>query len=469
MEGIDFTTLPDLVGYLRRDLVGFGPRETLERLQEALGPNIVVKYELTRDASASADIKKSPAGKYSHADGCALSRVLLSTHKKTQTRSELFRRLNGLVLQYPDWKVLSISSPILSYDFGAEGAFKNIDKYDVYPIIDGTVVTLYWYGESWRLSSSNGYDVTDMRWLGAKTYMEALLELTAHYPTFSLDRLVRTCCYTVGFRHNDFHPMQYDGPKLWFIQSCNTLLLNSLSVANIDMSKLRGQSAASVDAILNAASVRPVFTVNVNDDIGLPIQAPIQFPDGMTSEKKAEMLYRHNENALIEFTKSLSGDFVVSPHYGYFLRPRDDNLCDIMYESKLLALIKRALYNFPKKRMPGESELTPDNRLEYAKLRAYLSNVIKYPFITLFPQYSQDYVRYDTLFNRIADRIVQIIRRPTDRKNNDPRIEILAQKFAAHIKDKQISVLSEDGHSIILDFLRDKRYLELYFTILVVN
>jgi hypothetical protein len=502
MEAPDIKNLSDLIGFLRSKLNNVSARETLERLQNILGDEVTIRYEIVASkvntvntvstvstgntvntvstvSTGNTVSKDSKHSKYSHTEGKIISRILLSTFRRGKKLStELYRQLNGLVFQLPGWKLLSVAAPILNFNFKMNEMVQNLSSYDIYPVIDGTVVTLYWYesqhtpnGGSWRLSSTNGYDVTDMRWLGARTYMEALLELTNQYPTFSLDRLNRSCSYTIGFRHPEFQPMKYDGARIWFIQSCNTSMVNNLSVANIDISKMIGQSAGNMKSLLSGATIRPVLMINTREDIGLPIQAPIQFPEDMTDEKIFSTLRLHNENALTEFSKSLSGDFVTSPHYGYFLRPKvnDPELCDIMFESTLLHLIKNALYNFPKKRGVGESDLTPENRMEYAKLRAYLSNTIKYPFITLFPQFQIDYTRYDALFNKIAERIMQIIRKPTDRKSNDPRIELIAQKFAGHIKEKQINVLNSEGMLIILDFLRDRRYLELYFSVLVVG
>ncbi len=482
MEALEIKDLSDLIGYLRNKLNNSGPQETLEQLQSLLGADVTIKYEVTagdRNAAARSTTNDRPAGtknrsKFAHVEGKILSRILLSAHRRSEkVTMELYRHLNGLVLQYPGWKVLSVSSPILNFNFKMNTMVKNLSSYDVYPVIDGTVVTLYWYDVkgAWRLSSANGYDVSDMRWLGSRTYMEALLELTSQYPAFSLDNLNRSCSYTVGFRHPEFQPMKYDGPKIWFVQSCNTSLVNNLSVAKVDIATLIGQNALTINTLLSKVDTKPVLQVNTREDIGLPIQLPIQFPADMTEEKIFGTLRSHNENALIEFSKSLSGDFVMAPHYGYFLRPKTPSaeLCDIIFESTLLHLIKNALYNFPKKRNVGESDLTPENRIEYAKLRAYLSNTIKYPFITLFPQFTNDYARLDVLFNKIADRIAQIIKKPADKPNADPRIELIAQKFASHIKEKQINVLGAEGMSIILDFLRDKRYLELYFSVLVVG
>lgn len=462
-EPIDFADLAELIGYLRSKLTGLPPKDTLCRLQDILGDGVTLRYEVINVASNTASGTNTVKTRFSHVEGNKLSRVLLSTHKKTANLSEeLYRQLNGIVLQYPTWKVLSVPSPIFNHRFSLKEVAKNIDKYEIYPIIDGTVVTLYWYENSWRLSTTNGYDVTNMRWLSNKTYMEAIKDLVKYYPTFSFERLNPACSYTIGFRHHDFQPLRSDQQKIWFIQSCNTSLLNNLVVTNVTVSKIVSQSTSAINDI----TVKPMLIINTKDDIGIPVQVPLQFAD---RTHLLATLQKHNEDALVEFSKSLDGDFVVSPHYGYFLRPKGAGLSDIIMESTLLNLIRKSLYNFPKKRNQGESELTYENRLEYAKLRAYLSGTVKYPFITLFPQFKEDYERFDIIFRRIADRIIQILRRPGDKKNNDQRIEIVAQRFAATIKDSQINVNGQDGLSIVMDLLADKRHLEFYFTFIIVG
>ena len=120
----------------------------------------------------------------------------------------------------------------------ADGIIRTGD-YDVIQVSDGTVVTLYSWthperGLVWCLASTNGYNVSRLKWMGDSTY-----GLLAEYPTFSaaaalglshgllcadnvrLDfkHLDRGRCYTIGFRHPNFHPMTADPSGVWNIQT----------------------------------------------------------------------------------------------------------------------------------------------------------------------------------------------------------------------------------------------------------
>ena len=116
--------------------------------------------------------------------------------------------------------------------------------YNVVQVIDGTVVTIYsWIhpkkGLVWCLASANGFDVSHLKWGGDETYAEVLSELLAKSPTFlaatglrlrrgllcvddvrlDFQTLERGRCYTIGFRHPNFHPMVADPLGVWNIQS----------------------------------------------------------------------------------------------------------------------------------------------------------------------------------------------------------------------------------------------------------
>ena len=118
--------------------------------------------------------------------------------------------------------------------------------YDIIQVSDGTVVTLYnWThpakGPIWCLATGNGYDVSHLKWMGGKTYAEIVNDLLAECPGFPAaaglgfkreflcegdTRLVfkyldRGRCYTIGFRHPNFHPMTTDPPGFWNIQTAD--------------------------------------------------------------------------------------------------------------------------------------------------------------------------------------------------------------------------------------------------------
>lgn len=469
MEPASFKTLPELVGHLRTKLSNVSPQEALDGLQEAVGPEVTIKYELIVDPNAGpAQPTKTKKSKFANVAGKKMSRILLSSSKlRADLSTELYRQLNGIVLHYPSWKVLSVPSPMFNIKPKDTELTANLDDYDIYTVTDGTVVTLYYMDAisnhgapnqtgSWRLSSANGFDVTDYRWTASITYFEAIMEIAKKYPQFSLARLNKNCSYTIGFRHHSFHPMKADPEKLWFIQSCNLDILNNLLVTTMSTSQFLDGNVP--------AKTQPVLVINSTDDIGIPVQRPLIF-NATDSKSVMKIMHETNENALSVFVQGTKGDFVNEPHYGFFLRPKTHraDLCDIMYESKILHLIRKTMYNFPKKRLAGEVEFTNTNRIDYAVLRAYLGVNTKYPFITLFPQYEPYYNRYTDMFNKIASRVVQLIKSRTEKPRADNVIDELSVHFADHIKESGVNVSNPEGVNIILSFLQDKRYLELYF------
>ena len=109
--------------------------------------------------------------------------------------------------------------------------------YNVIQVIDGTVVTIYSWthpkkGLVWCLASANVIDVSHLKWGGDETYAEVLFELLAKSQVFlaatglrlkrgllcvddvrlDFQTLERGRCYTIGFRHPNFHPMVADPP-----------------------------------------------------------------------------------------------------------------------------------------------------------------------------------------------------------------------------------------------------------------
>ena len=125
----------------------------------------------------------------------------------------------------------------------ADGVIRT-GHYNVIQVFDGTAVTIYRWtqpkkGLVWCLASANCFDVSHLKWGGDETYAEVLFELLAKSPTFlastglrlrrgllcvddvglDFQTLDRGRCYTIGFRHPNFHPMAADPPGVWNIQS----------------------------------------------------------------------------------------------------------------------------------------------------------------------------------------------------------------------------------------------------------
>ena len=433
--------LTQLCERLRADTKGLTNEQAFDTLKTLLGDGIRFRYELVNEnadenadahndthADTQADTHDEILGesadktRFGHLNSRKISRVVLTTVKSPTTdySRELVRQCNGVVLQFPEWKVLSVPSPGFNLRYRVNDVKKNLSQYKVYEIKDGSTITLYWYEptNTWCMSSANGFDVSEYQWLGKSTYADAFNQVAKLYPDFSFDRLDKTRSYTVGFRHPDFHPLATDQSKIWLIQAHDLETLQPTEVA-----------------------------------IGIPHQTTLDAIDW-------DQMMEKNKLAM---TKYMTPEQRI--HYGYVLRGDCGELSNIILESELLKSIRQMVYDLPKHRIPNAAPITPYTRIEYIALRAYLS-ATRFTFINLFPQFAAMHKRYDEMCKRLADRIISTIRKRLSFKILTPADRLVAG-YADHISKSGVDVLKADGESIVLDFLRDKSNLDLLYSCMI--
>lgn len=427
--------------------------DAFNTLQDLVGEDIRVRCEIV-DSNGEDKTSDGKRGRFAHLNDLKVARVLLTSNRlKSDFGRQLVRECNGVVLEYPSWNVLSVPAMMFNPRFRITDVINNMDSYSIYEIKDGTTVTLYYYNSKWCLSSTNGFDVSDYQWMGASTYIQALQSVAKLYPDFSFDKLDTKYAYTVGFRHSEFHPLLSDPAKLWLIQACNLTELNTNSV---------------------------MVPENVN--IGIPAQTATVVPG-----TKGRALFKHmqdrNTNAMGRYLNSIRDvSSVPDIHYGYVLRSNSltGATCansNIILESDLLKQIRFLMYNLPKRKFSEAVPVTAANRLEYTILRAYLSCSTKYVFLNLFPQFGEQYRKYDILFTKLSNRIIAALRNRNTRESitatktpkdaMNARIDKLAFALVKHIEDcSRINAMDAQGPNIVLDFIMDRKHLDLYYTCL---
>lgn len=451
--------LAELVTLLRSNTSAMTTEEAFNYLQDLVGNNIRIRYEVTESTKVDEKSKDKSSGRFSHLNNNVQRVLLTSDRLHAEFHRELSRECNGVVLEYPSWKVLSIPSPMFNPKYRINDIIKHLDKYSIYEINDGTTVTLYWYGGKWCLSSTNGFDVSDYKWMGQFTYKDAIGVVAKQYPEFSFEKLSKDHCYTIGFRHNEFHPLLTDPAKMWLIQV-------------VDLVKI------------NAAV--PALSTLQNTDIGLPLQTKAVLPNLSYSELMRWMQNRNRE-ALNKYLNSVrEGGAICDIHYGYVLRCSTESLgsgsvasanCNIILESELLKQIRYNMYNLPKRKYTEAVLITSENRLEYTILRAFLNCSAKHLFITLFPQYVNYYHKYDAIFTKLSNRIVSALRNKNNRdmvfksyKARDTLNSKIDKVAAVQInnieKSGKVNVMDPVGVNIVMDFIMDKKYLDLYYNCL---
>lgn len=317
---------------------------------------------------------------------CEKNKIKLSTEKIDDTR--LGRLIfsgnigyNGIVVDSDTWKILVM--PPKKYIRNIDGKTE-LSKFDyVIKIMNGTIVTLYYYDNEWSISTAHGYDVSHITWLSKKSFAQLILEALLANPDFanksglanelveehlSFKMLDTKFYYTIGFRHEDIHPshneMKHPGKFAWFIGS------------NCDDSK------------------NPIQL--------LPMQ----------------------ESCDVGRAKTVNDLWKTSPSdYGYMLYGKSK---PILLESELMKKLKKYIYNIPKR-----IGLNDSNRLQFVQIRAFLNDSWRDDFIRLFPQFKLRFENYQRICRSIIVSVVNLI---TDKKVSDRYYEI-AQIIYKKMKD----------------------------------
>lgn len=338
--------------------------------------------------------------------------------------SQINAECNGLILELDTKKPLVIP-PIQFVTTIPDTNQINVDLsnnvYDIYSIEDGTTISLYYWNapnlkissiqddasetkqqlneeeniidkdyNPWRIATSNGIDVSDVKWT-QKTYRDILHEVFA---AKNIDRtafyasLDKTCCYTLGFRHPEFHPFRNntDLYKLWSIQSVHreTYKRNYESFGGLTPQMPLEQYAG----IANIKILYRTLSSAFNDYVA------------ESHDKQAPTYSAKTANAEND---SNSGKNIC---FGYILRPHDPDsqFRPILLESSLLRKIKSMHYA---RDISREAHTMGYDRIKYIILRSYVSQAA-YDFIQLFPQYEKQYAELDEIVQKLSKQLLLI-------------------------------------------------------------
>ena len=410
-----------------------------------------------------------------------IGRVMLSKRRYLSNFGyELTFSANGLILDSDTWNV--IVSPVKAFNpvINKKSIITNFSDYKLYKMRDGTTVNLYYYGGSWCISTLNGYDVGEYRWMGSKTYMEALADafynlsrgaVGYEVPNMEVvfNKLNKTNCYSLGFRHPDFHPFTADGAGVWMIRSYN---LETREEESMDDLGFPQQIEITAESIVPRKTYpgkndedyhRRVFDEIVNMNFG-----------ALNTFRKSNSNARKNKNTIAD-------SFGIN--YGFILRAPFDKCgyqSNIALESHLYGEIRRFIYNQPYIASAEKEGVTFENRLEYSVLRAYLDFTHKQSFITLFPQFDANFKICRTLVDDVVDKVMKLARfgntgntnySAKNRKKKEVITEKFAEKLFNHIKTTDPTFgtggrFGKDNKKIVTDYVCNPSYTDVYFMIL---
>jgi len=294
----------------------------------------------------------------------------------------------GVILSIADigYKISSIRP--VTYNINKDiKSIDNMDNIKIYPINDGTTVTLYYYNNKWVISTYNSWEMNDVK-INNISYYDILNDVIKCYPDFSFDKLDKNKSYTIGFNHPSFHyyGIRERKPTMWLICS------------------------ADIKAANNGIKI-----FNYDDSIGIPNQ--IESDDVKTSD-----IFYNTFNAYNNYKKNKN-----NINFGYVVR------CDdILYiiDSHLMKIIKYLFYNI-KYKIPSTV-----NRELYIVVNIYLNSLFnKYEDI-LLPRYCNEYKILSSIEEHLTESISNIILNKNQQKQNEQK------------QNEQKTIIYETSHNI---------------------
>jgi hypothetical protein len=412
-----------------------------------------------------------------------VARLVLCVDKAAQRgagrASQIHYECNGVVLDARTWRILSMPPGAFNHSPTAKtvDAYLARGLYDVIRADDGTVVTLYGWtdprGETaWAMSTSGAYDVSTLRWLGEKTYAEIFCDLVERlYPAFkdaagmsltetgtlAFSKLDAGRCYTVGFRHWDFHPLRADPERMWQIQACESGMHFVPPRMPGALPVIPGQTVESAEAL--AAKQIPATLAGLRDDGRDALAAAAN--------------YISVNPAGVPATSPTHGYILKPPsilNYGFILRSRDPNVTgihsDILVETPLLARIRKLAYE----RAPraDRDALAPSEGFAYNAWRALLTPGQRETFLSLYPEWKERFTVYSDFLSNVVEAIIHAIRlRAMAPATREPALKTATGRVAAALLEhisrcESVSAFHKDLESVVRDYVADPQYALLF-------
>lgn len=450
-------------------------------------------------------------GRFNHLSetDVVVGRIILSCDRRnTRANSPLCAECNGAVIDALTWKPLVIPSRAfaprpaareVNRGLAAPGPDGKISTghYDIIQVSDGTVVNLYCWkhpakGLIWCLASSNGYDVSQLKWMGEKTYAELVFDLLSEYPgmveesgltllrdhlcegdvRLNFTKLDSSRCYTIGFRHPNFHPMGKDPSGIWNIQSAdlNTgeLHYNTSEDSAEGLPHIPRQALYTREDIIRLAEAGGRLGVG-SDGSALQLADFVHISRTALEDAKAVIA---GKAPTVPPLPEEPGVRVCLFNYGFILRSRNPGATgaysDILCESPLLQRVRQLVYQRPTRQI--REELTEESRLEYNAIKAYLMPTDRDDFLALFPEFKEHFERYAAFIGDVVHMVIHMHRQnsmaPTSRSDDTPRTQTktVAKAMLAHIlqHEPDFKVFHQDAQSIVHDFVARPEYAVLY-------
>lgn len=410
-----------------------------------------------------------------------LNRVMFIANRfKSDFNNPMSFECNGLIAEYNkkinDWKILVVPTELFNSQKLIKSEinnFYNQDNYQLHKVYDGTIINLYYYKDSWRISTNKAYDANNLLYADNKTYLDVFNEILNNYPNFTVEKLNTNKCYTLCMKYHKFHP---------FIENKNEKQNKLIFIQSVDIQEL---------------NLNKKLKINNNEDIGLEITEIYD----LKNFNNLQQIYLILSNEINRFKKESSLEN-YKPLFGFILRSKNfsitKNYSNILLESNLLSKIRNLIYNhnFTKKLhfynvLENQNNININknhyNMLNLISLRIFLIKKDLNLFTLLFPQLKENIKFYDNFLKYLTKYIIKnyniftkhlisidkIFKNELQLDTHQIPIEIninyfklnkLVMIILSDLKEKQINLNVNENYDILYDYLNNLNYLDYYYS-----
>lgn len=371
--------------------------------------------------------------------------VLYARKTNVDYKNPIAKECNGLVVEYDnDWNLLA--QPRYGFCKSKISMKKLNDlfvgnNYDVFEVLDATILTLYFWKRQWRVSSTKGYDIGDTEMFSNMTFMNAIEDLMAKkYRSFRFEDLNPELSYTIALRHSQYHI--FDETKHFANRTRN------VPRAGVDMN--------SYIMVMGISDIKTGKFVEKHVP-GLPQQSPI----GMKSNN-VYTLVNYARSAYAKYAKAYRlQNFKYKPLYGYILRAKNRNVpteySTIYIESELFKVIKLGLY----KENQALRELDHDQLV----IRMAMNHERLDQFNIMFQQFEGKFQKLEESIDLIATEATRrIISDDAEDEFQDEPLE-LPERFSEFVS--RLVDQFQHEHDISSGIIKDAMYGKIYHDLLL--
>lgn len=358
-------------------------------------------------------------------------RLIFSSTKgmRSQKFDKITYECNGLILESGTWKPISIPCPTQKSSVNNNIVSKLIDnkKYDIYEVLNGTIVYLYYWNDMWNISTTRGLNMNNVK-ANKKTYLEMFNDILNQYDNTFQDfcnLLNKNTSYAFIIEHPNLH-FHLDGTNKYNITFVHKAVINDDLTIYINRN--------SHELLLNIPYQKKVdLNINLKD------------------------IYSNLSKSLDQWK-----DNKKDPLYGYILFLNDkytsggDHSC-LLLESNLMRNIRQFAYDRKYNEFGNDKE---NSVITHAFLGPN-----KKLFIELFPQYLDKYNKLEEVQNLLCQQIenqneksdnLEEKNNPIDKKIENNCIQYLIDEIKSKI------TLDKKNYIHIKPFINNVKYIQIY-------